>query len=183
MTNNWMTVKVKLTRQMDDGTFKRVSEQYLFASMNFSDAEQRTYEELGAFVRGEFIVSGITRTDVHDIFDYEDSDVWYKCTIKFSSEAEEGSKSKKVSQTMLVSAHSVKEANARLIESLNGMMIDYEITGVVVSPIVEIFPFADNSLATDFQKQVEREVAEGMMAMGAKSVFSASGFDEDDIAG
>lgn len=173
MTNNWMTVKVKYIKQQEDGTFKKVSEPYLLASMTFGQAEERVYQELGAFIRGEFIVSSITRTDVHDIFDYEDSDVWYKCTIKFSSEAEEGSKSKKVSQTMLVSAHSVKEANARLIESLNGMMIDYEITGVVVSPIVEIFPFSDNSednVASDFQKQVEREVAES-----TKSVFSVEG--------
>lgn len=141
--NSWFTVKVKYTKQMDDGTFKRVSEPYLLAAMTFTDAEARIYEELGALIRGEFIVTGIARTEVHDIFDYQDSDTWYKCKIKFESEGDEGQKSKKVTQDFLVTAHSVKDAHDRLRESLGGMMIDFTIPQVSVSPIVEIYPFKD----------------------------------------
>ncbi len=65
--NSWFTVKVKYTKQLDNGTFKRVSEPYLLAAMTFTDAEARIYEELGALIRGEFIVTGISRTDIHDI--------------------------------------------------------------------------------------------------------------------
>ena len=66
--NSWFTVKVKYTKQLEDGTFKRVSEPYLVAAMTFTDAEARIYEELGSLIRGEFVVTGITRTDFHDIF-------------------------------------------------------------------------------------------------------------------
>jgi hypothetical protein len=45
--NSWFTVKVKYTRQLENGTFKRVSEPYLLAAMSFTDAEARIYEELG----------------------------------------------------------------------------------------------------------------------------------------
>lgn len=143
--NSLFTVRVKYTKQMDDGTFKRVSEPYLVAAMTFSDAETRIYEELGMTIRGEFLVSGISRTDIHDIFHYPDSDVWYKAKISYQSESEEGSKSNKISQTLLVSAHSVEEAHQRLNESLKGMMIDYTIPSVSLSPLVDIFPFADSS--------------------------------------
>ena len=142
--NSWFTVKVKYTKQQDDGSFKRVSEPYLLAAMTFTDAEARIYDELGALIRGEFLVTGISRTDIHDIFHYEDSDVWWKCIIKYDSGEGEDGKSKKTSQTMLVSAHSAKEAYERLQESLSGMLIDFQIPTVTLSPIVDIFPFGDD---------------------------------------
>ena len=142
--NSYMTVKVKYTRQNDDGTFKRISEPYLVAAMSFTDAEARIYDELGALVRGEFIVTGISRTDIHDIFHYEDSETWWKVKVKFMSGSdEEGSKAKKVTQQFLVSANGEIEAAQRLRESLGGMLIDFEVPSVTKSPIVDIFPFGD----------------------------------------
>lgn len=182
--NSWFTVKVKYTKQLDDGTFKRVSEPYLVAAMTFTDAEARIYEELGSLIRGEFIVTGIARTDIHDIFHYEDADVWYRCKITYESGAdggEEGAKAKKVSQNFLVSAHSVKEAYERLKESLGGLMIDFMIPAITVSPIVDIFPFGDEGedrVAVDFERQVKKEVAEHVL--GTKTVFSAPGSDEEE---
>ena len=184
--NSWFTVKVKYTKQLEDGTFKRVSEPYLVAAMTFTDAEARIYEELGSLIRGEFMVTGITRTDFHDIFHYEDADVWYKCKITYEAGGdggEEGAKAKKVSQNFIVTAHSVKDAYERLKESLGGMMIDYMIPAITISPIVDVFPFGDESeerVAVDFEKQVKAEVAEH--AMGTKTVFSAPGSDVDELA-
>ena len=56
---SWFTVKLKYTKQLDNGTLKRVTEPYLIAAMTFTDAEARIYEELGNAIRGEFMVSGI----------------------------------------------------------------------------------------------------------------------------
>jgi hypothetical protein len=140
--NNWFTTKVKYTKQLEDGTFKRVVEPYLLSAMTFSDAEARIYEEVGSFIRGEFQVTAISRTEIHDIFRYDDSDVWYTCKIKFES-AMEDEKSKKITQTILVSAFSVKNATERLKESLAGMVVDFIITGVNVSPLVDIFPYKE----------------------------------------
>ena len=126
--NSWFTVKVKYTKQLEDGTFKRVSEPYLVAAMTFTDAEARIYEELGSLIRGEFMVTGITRTDFHDIFHYEDADVWYKVKITYESEGADEEKSKKIAQNFLVSAHSVKDAYDRIKESLATLMVDFQIS-------------------------------------------------------
>jgi len=142
--NNWMTVKVKYTKQLDNGTFKRVSEPYLLAAMTFTDAEARIYEELGSIIRGEFNVLSITRTELHDIFGYDDADVFYKAKISYASEASEDGKAKKVVNNFLVSAHSVKDAYDRIKESLSTLMVDFQIESVVKSPIVEIFPYVEN---------------------------------------
>jgi hypothetical protein len=184
--NSWFTVKVKYTKQLEDGTFKRVSEPYLVAAMTFTDAEARIYEELGSLIRGEFLVTGISRTDVHDIFHYEDADVWYKCKISFESQAdggEEGAKAKKVSQNFLVSAHSVKDAFERLKESLGGLMIDFVIPAITVSPIIDIFPFGDEGedrVAVELEKQLKEDIA-AEHRLGTKTVFSAPGSDEDEM--
>lgn len=180
--NNWFTVKVKYTKALDNGTFKRVSEPYLLAAMTFTDAEARIYEELGSIIRGEFNVVGITRTELHDIFAYDDADVWYKVKITYESEAADDEKSKKVAQNFLVSAHSVKDAYDRIKESLSTLMVDFQIPSIMVSPIVEIFPYTEN-----LDKELERrpmekaEVFQEEVAPKGK-VFSAPGSDiEDEI--
>jgi len=141
--NNWFTVKVKYTKQTENGALKRVSEPYLLAAMSFTDAETRIYEELGNVIRGEFIVQGITRTEVHDIFAYDDSDLWWNCRVKYAVMDADSEKAKKVVQKFLVSAGSAQQATERINESLSTLMVDYDITGVTVSPIVEIFPYAE----------------------------------------
>lgn len=142
--NNWFLVKVKYTKQLDNGTFKRVTEPYLLAAMTFTDAEARIYEELGSLIRGEFSVVSITRAEFHDIFGYDDADVWYKAKISYESEASEDGKAKKVVNNFLVAAHSVKDANDRIRESLNGLMVDYKLTSVAETNIVDIFPYSEN---------------------------------------
>lgn len=141
--NNWFKVKVKYTKQQENGTFKRVSEPYILAAMTFTDAEARIYEELGEIIRGEFTVLSIERFDVHDLFHYEDSDVWYETVIKFRSEADGDEKSKQVRQKFLISASSVAEATARTHESLSTLLVDFEVTSTKVTPIVDIFPYRE----------------------------------------
>ena len=177
--NNWFTVKVKYTKQLDNGALKRVSEPYLLAAMTFTDAEARIYEELGAVIRGEFTVTGIARTEIHDIFAYDDEDVWYKCKVTYENMDGDDGKAKKVAQNFLVSAASVKQAYDRIKESLHGLMVDFQIPSIIVSPIVEIFPYNE-----ELDKEISRrplEEGEEFEPTSTKGpVFSASGSDSDD---
>jgi len=175
--NSWFTVKVKYTKQLENGTFKRVSEPYLLAAMTFTDAEARIYEELGSVIRGEFNVVGITRTELHDIFAYDDADVWYKVKVTYEAEGDEEEKKKKISQNFLVSAHSVKDAYDRIKESLSTLLVDFQIPSISVSPIVEIFPFHENLDREIERKPLDKE--EEPVAPKGK-VFSAPGSDMDD---
>ena len=149
--NNYFTVKVKYTKQLESGVFKRVTEPYLLPAMTFSDAETRIYEELGEIIRGEFNIVGIVRTELHDIFHYDtESGVWYILKIKFDGSAD-GEGSKNVRQTFFVAAESVKDAIDKLKESLSTLMVDYEITSSAVSPIVDIFPYRE-----ELDKEISR---------------------------
>jgi len=175
--NNWFTVKVKYTKQLDDGQFKRVTEPYLLAAMTFTDAEARIYEELGSTIRGEFNVVGIARTEIHDIFKYDDADIWYKVKVNYETATEEADKAKKVSQNFLVSAHSVKDAYDRMLESLSGLLVDFQIPTITVSPIVDIFPYTEE-LDREISRTPAVEVQHTPTTKG--QVFSAPGSTEDD---
>lgn len=140
--NNWFTVKVRYTKQLDKGTFKRVTEPYLVAAMTFTDAEARIYEELGSLIKGEFRVVYAVRTELHDIFNYDDADVWYKVKISYEMVASDiGEGTKKTTNYILVSAQNVKEAYDRIKQCLEKLMVDYKIHAISESPIIDIYPY------------------------------------------
>lgn len=147
--NNWYTVKVKFTKEFQDGTLKRVTEPYLVSSLSFTEAEARIYQEVGEFVRGEFLVTSISKTDFADIFHYDDAEDWYKCKVSYITEDADSGKEKKVNNNFLVSAHSVKEAYDRIEESLKGLMVTFEIPMISITPIVEIYPYQPGEIEGD----------------------------------
>jgi hypothetical protein len=182
--SNWFTVKVKYTKQLDNGALKRVSEPYLLSAMTFTDAEASIYEELGTAIRGEFNVTGITRTELHDIFAYDDTGVWYKCKVIYDNLDADTEKTKKVSQNFLVEASSVKEAYERLTDNLKGMLVEFQIPSVMVSPIVEIFSNGeehDNGVPTQTEdKDTVVSVTELEDNENKNAVYTAPGTGADD---
>lgn len=135
-----MLVGVKYTKQLDNGSFKRVNEPYVLSAMSFTDAEARIYKEIGELVRGEFVVQSIKRVQFDDIFGFNDSDVWYKAVVKFESYASE-EKPKVIKSTYLVSANSVEEATERIKSELEPILVDYEIVSTSITNIQDVFPF------------------------------------------
>lgn len=153
--NTLFTVKVRYTKQLDNGAFKRVTEPYVLAAMTFTDAEARIYEELGNIIRGEFTVVSITRTELQDIFMYDGYEVFYKTTISFESYDDDSEKKKKQKMNFLVTADSVKDANEKIRESLSGWLADYTIDAVAVTTVVDFFPFSE-----ELDKEISRTMPE-----------------------
>jgi len=71
--------------------------------------------------------------------------------IKYDNVDCDTEKSKKVTQNFLVTAGSSKEAYDRIKESLSTLLVDFEIPSIIVSPIVEIFPYQEQ-----LDKEIER---------------------------
>jgi len=147
--NNWFQVKVKFTKEFQDGTLKRVTEPYLINAMSFTEAEARIYKEVGEFVRGEFSVNAIIKIDYADIFHFDDAEVWYKAKVSYVSEDADSGKEKRISNNYLVSAHNVKEAYERVEDSLKGLMITWETPVITKTDLVEIFPYEPSDVVTE----------------------------------
>ena len=133
---------------------------------------------MGSSIRGEFQVTGIARTDLHDIFQYDDAEQWFKCKVTYDRIDEDGEKAKTISQNFLVSAAHVKEAYERIEESLATLMIDFNVVSITASPIVEIFPYREEDVQSPVKKAPQFE--EESTHTPLRQVFSASGTDLDE---
>ena len=140
---NWFSIKVKYTKELDNGSYKRVSEVYLVQAISFTDAEARIFDELGMIIKGEFIVLEIKRYEVHDLFAFDDSNQWYLLKIVYESHDLDDDKSKRITQKFLVTAESAKDAYDRLKSELSSFLVDFQIPSVSLSNIVEIFPYSN----------------------------------------
>ncbi|MEX2511313.1 MAG: DUF4494 domain-containing protein [Cyclobacteriaceae bacterium] len=158
----WFLCKVKYAKENEQGLLKNVSEQYLVDAVSFTEAEARIYDMLGSVIRGDFQVTNISKSNIVDVFFFEDVDVWHKCKITYIVTDADSGKEKKVTQYMLVTAHHVKEAYERIYESLDNMLVTFHVPEVTESPIVEIFPYEKdddelNSTIPENLKPIERE--------------------------
>lgn len=137
----WFLCRVRYAKENEQGLLKNVSEQYLVDAVSFTEAEARIYDQLGSVIRADFQVTNISKSNIVDVFFYEDIDIWYKCKVTYVVADADSGKEKKITQFMLVSAHHVKEAYERIHESLNNMLVSFAVPDITESPIVEIFPY------------------------------------------
>ena len=138
---SWFVCTVKYTKEDDKGNRKKITEPYLVDAVSFSEAEARIYQELESIIQGDFYVNDISKSNFEDVFHYDDADVWYKCKVTYTDVDHESQKEKKITKYMLVSAHDVKQAYERMQESLNTMIVPFEIPSIVESSFVEVFVY------------------------------------------
>jgi hypothetical protein len=138
---NWFACVVKYTKEDEKGNVKKISESYLVDALSFTEAEARLYEELGSVIRGEFQVASIAKSNLIDIFHYDDAETWYKCKVVYSTVDENSEKEKKVTNYMLVSAHNIKQAYERLEDSLKTMLVPYSVTAINECQFMEVFVY------------------------------------------
>jgi hypothetical protein len=133
----WFLCKVKYAKENEEGLLKNISEQYLVDAVSFTEAEAILYDRLASQIRGDFQVTGISKSNIVDVFFYENSDIWYKCKISYLVADADSGKEKKVTQYMIVTAEDVKNAYDRIQESLSNMLVSFRIPDIVESAIVK----------------------------------------------
>lgn len=132
---------ITYSKENDQGLLKRVSEKYLIDAVSHTEAEARIYDLLGSQIRGDFQLKRLIPANISDVFFYDDIDVWHKCKVTYFIADEGSGKEKKITQYMLLTAHNVKEAYDRIHESLNNMLVSFQVPKIEESPILEVFPY------------------------------------------
>lgn len=136
---NWYVTKIKFTKEFPDGTLKRITEAHLVGAVSFSDAEARIYEEVGEFIRGEFIVTCIERANYSDIFEYDGDTSWWMVKVAYDVEEETGGTTKIVN-TCLVSAPDAKHAIERVEDRFKETISQFTIPELKLTKLIEIHP-------------------------------------------
>lgn len=143
MMNEWFECKIKYEKTMDNGQVKKVTEPYLVDAINFTEAEKRIIEEMTPFMTGEFQVADIKRARYAELFETpgDEADRWFKCKLTFVTLDEKCGAEKKTSQNVLVQASDLRGAIKRLDEGMKGSMMDYVISSVAETPIMDVYHY------------------------------------------
>lgn len=143
MMNEWFECKIRYEKTMDNGQVKKVTEPYLVDAINFTEAEKRIIEEMTPFMTGEFQVADIKRARYAELFETpgDEADRWFKCKLTFVTLDEKSGAEKKTSQNVLVQAGDLRGAIKRLDEGMKGSMMDYVISSVAETPIMDVYHY------------------------------------------
>ena len=143
-TSEWFETKIKYEKMTDDGTMKKVSEQYVVDALSFTEAEKRVTEEMSSYISGEYEVANIKKAAYGEIFfsDVDTDDKWYKAKLQFITLDEKSGKEKRQNVNYLVQAKSLMGAVKAIDEVMGGTMIDYEIAAVVETMIMDVYEYS-----------------------------------------
>jgi hypothetical protein len=136
----WFQCKIQYAKFLENNKIKMVSETYLVDAVSFTDAEARLYRSLGSAIP-DFLIQSVSKTGFKEIFNYEDSETWYKCKVAYYDIDESNGKEKRFTSLMLVSAQNCRQAIERIDEQLKSWIVPYDITDVNLSPIIEVIPY------------------------------------------
>ncbi len=140
-TANWFLCKIRYEKTMENGLQKRVTEQYVVDALSFTEAEARIIEEMSSYINGEFEVWEIDRAVFKEIFFSDDdmADKWYKSKLQFITIDENTEKEKRTNVYYLVQGSSLENARRNIDEVMGGTMIDYVISAVSETTIMDVF--------------------------------------------
>lgn len=147
MIHNWFETKVRYSKMQENGTEKMVTEPFLFDALSFTEAESRVIEEITPYITGEFTVSDIKRSRYSEIFlsDEDNTDLFFKCKVLFITLDEKSGTEKKTSTNILVQASDLRDAIKKLDKGMEGCMADYQISSVVETAILDVYPYVKES--------------------------------------
>lgn len=138
----WFESKVKYNKVSQSGNEQIVTENFLLDAVSYTDAETRTIKQMQELVRGgEFQIVDIKKSRIAEVFPFDEGEWWFKATINLVTVDEEAGKEKKMRTYYLIMADDIKEALARLEESLSYLVIPYVVSALAVSTIVDVFPY------------------------------------------
>lgn len=156
-TATWFECKIRYEKTMEDGMQKKVTEAYVVDALSFSEAEERIIEEMSSYISGEFTVTDIKKAPYGEIFfsDQEMADSWYKAKLQFITLDEKTEKEKRSTVNYLVQAGSFNGAVKNLEEVMGGTMIDYTISSVAETTLMDVFEHVAKSTKQDDKPEYE----------------------------
>lgn len=156
-TDNWFECKIKYEKMQEDGTQKKVAEQYTVDALSFTEAEKRIMEEMSSYISGAFEVSDIKKASYKEVFfaDLDSADKWYKTKVQFITIDEKTAKEKRSNVYYLVNAGSFKGAVDNVIEFMGQGTIDYSIAAINETAIMDVYEYGK----TNYNDKPEYEEA------------------------
>ena len=151
-TANWFECKVRYEKVQEDGTQKKVTEQYVVDALSFSEAEQRIMEEMSSYISGEYEITDVRKAPYKEVFFDDEGDRYFKAKLQFITIDERTDKEKRSNVTYLVQAATFDGAVKNINEVMGSTMIDYEKSNIAETKIIDVFEYAKNEEQPEYEK-------------------------------
>ena len=140
-TADWFETKIRYEKTQEDGSMKKVTEQYVVDALSFTEAEAAITEEMKSYISGDYRITDIKMAAYHEIFfsDMDKDDKWYKAKLQFITIDEKTEKEKRSSVFYLVQAGSLTKAVGYIDEMMGKTMRDYVISSVAETQIMDVY--------------------------------------------
>ena len=136
--NKYFEVKVKMQKTQEDGTQKKVTEQYVVEAATFGEAERRITEYLKPYIEGEFDVTDIKIAGYSQIVNSDgNADKYFKAKVTFVALDETTGKEKKTSELYLVQSETLESAESDVKNYLNDS--NTTISSIAETVILDVF--------------------------------------------
>ncbi len=135
----WIETKLRYDKVMENGAVKKVTEPYLVDALSFTEAEARIIEEMKPRISGDYEVKAVKKSKIAEVMASDSGGYWYKVRAMFISLDERTGADKLTPHDFMVEADDIEEAIATFKSEIN-LMVDYKITGVTETPIMDVFP-------------------------------------------
>ena len=136
--NKYFEVKVKMQKTQEDGTQKKVTEQYVVEAATFGETERRITECLKPYIEGEFDVTDIKIAGYSQIVTGDqNADKYFKAKVTFVALDETTGKEKKTSELYLVQSETLESAESDIKSYLNDG--NTTISSIAETVILDVF--------------------------------------------
>lgn len=123
---------------------QRVTELYLVDALSFAEAEGRITKEMEPYISGDFDVVTIKRTNISEIVETDSADKWFKAKLNFITLDEKTGREKKQAVHFIVRATDINNAHSVVVEHMKGSVMDYEISTLDETKIMDLFRYEPN---------------------------------------
>ena len=137
--SDWFECKVRYEKTQEDGMPKSVTETYVVDGIDFGEAFKNISEYAIKRIANEFEIVAMKKAQYAEIALYNSiGNVFYRVKINMITIDEKTDKQKKTPMFLLVRADNINEARKAVDdEYMKGTMVDYEISSVVETKIME----------------------------------------------
>lgn len=155
--NKWFKVTVKAYRNdPDGGKEKKVTEQYLFDALSYTEVERRAIEDLKPYYNA-FEISKIDPVKMSELFLNENGDRYFKCKVNYITLDEKKGREKKTPCYIYVQANDPKNAEQVLSEGMKGTVSDWSCEAIAETKILDVFKFDLKKASEELSKESEKE--------------------------
>ena len=141
LTGKYFIVGVRYEKALEDGTSAKTTEQYVVDALSWSECEAKITEKMIAYTNGDMEIVTMKKAGFSELFlsEVDSEDKYYDCSINMITIDDKSDKEKKTKVRYLVQGDTIEKARKNVDETTGGTMIDYNITSLKETPIMDVF--------------------------------------------